>query len=244
MLCEREFITLNAMASIFITGSSHGLGLGLTRYYVQQGCRVYGLARGECPIEHPGLKHSRLDLSDVEAIPAALQKLLPEQLDLAILNAGLLGKIQDMSETSMSDVRQIMDVNVWSNKIITDWLIRRLVGVDQLIYLSSGASVNGNRGWGIYAISKASINMMARLYAHEMPNTHITALAPGLVRTRMMNYLCHETDRTRFPSMQNLIDAERANIIPDTDHAAQNVARSLQRCLDHPSGSFIDIRKL
>ncbi len=232
------------MSAIFISGTSKGLGLGLTRHYLQQGDQVYSVSRSPCPIQHPKLQHRTLDLSQLDAIAENLQGFLPATLDLVILNAGVLGEIKDLAETSMQEIRTVMDINVWANKIILDCLIKQNIPVDQLILISSGASVNGNRGWGAYSISKASVNMMAKLYAEEMPHTHITAYAPGLVHTAMQDYLCHEVDSAKFPSIQRLQSAYQTADMPDIDTAAAKLAASFPRCLDFASGSFLDIRQL
>ena len=232
------------MASIFITGNSNGLGLGLTRHYLEQQHQVYSLSRSDCPISDPNLHHRQQDLTELAQIPAALQALLPQTLDLVILNAGILGEIKDLSQTSMDEVEQLMTTNVWQNKIIVDWLIHNQRKVKQIIFMSSGASVNGNRGWGMYSVSKASLNMMAKLYAEEMPDTHITAYAPGLVQTRMQDYLCHDVDCDQFPSIKNLVGAYQTEMMPDIDSAAKRIASSFKACLKHVSGSFLDIRSL
>lgn len=232
------------MKTIFITGNSQGLGLGLTRYFLDGAHTVYGLSRSPCPIKHAHLHQRIQDLSKLQQIDTALSSLLPEKLDLVILNAGMLGKISDLADTSLEEVQTLMDTNVWSNKIIIDWLIRNHVEVKQLILMSSGASVNGNRGWGIYSISKASINMMAQLYAHEMPDTHITAYAPGLIQTKMQDYLCHHVDTQKFPSVSTLVNAYQTPDMPEIDQAAQRIGSSFNLCLQFNSGSFVDIRDL
>lgn len=232
------------MPSVFITGNSNGLGLGLTHHYLQQDFSVYGLSRSPCPAEHALLHQATQDLADLEQISPCLAGLLPQSLDLVILNAGILGQIQDLNETSMDAVKQLMDVNVWANKVIIDWLIQHQVEVNQLILISSGASINGNRGWGAYSLSKASINMMAKLYAHEMPSTHITAYAPGLVHTQMQDYLCNEVNTEKYPSIQHLVNAYHTADMPSIDVAASNIAQSFAACRQYPSGEFVDIRQL
>jgi NAD(P)-dependent dehydrogenase (short-subunit alcohol dehydrogenase family) len=176
------------MSTIFITGNSQGPGPGLTRYLLEQQHELYSMSRSDCPIEQPYLQQRTQDLSQLQPIEQALSALLPDALDLVVLNAGMLDETRDLSDTPMQEVQQLMDVNVWANKIIIDWLIKNHIRVkQQLILISSGASVNGNRGWGIYSISRASINMMAKLYAHEMPGTYITAYAPGIIHTQMQD---------------------------------------------------------
>jgi NAD(P)-dependent dehydrogenase (short-subunit alcohol dehydrogenase family) len=232
------------MTQIFITGNSNGLGLGLTQYYLQRGDSVVSLSRSRCPLEYDRLRQRQCDLAQLDGIADCLTGLLPARIDLAILNAGILGEIQDLADTPMSQVREIMDINLWANKIIIDHLIRHKIQVEQLILVSSGASINGNRGWGAYSISKAALNMMAKLYAHEMPATHITAYAPGIIHTRMQDYLCQQVDTAKFPSVQNLVNAYQTPDMPDIDNAAERIATSFARCLEFPSGSFVDIRQL
>ena len=86
--------------------------------------------------------------------------------------------------------------------------------------------------------------MMAKLYAHEMPGTHITALAPGLIHTQMQEYLCHQVDRDLYPSINNLFNTMYTDAMPNIDDAAKQIASALPRCLEYPSGSFVDIRQL
>lgn len=232
------------MTTTFITGNSRGLGLGLTRFYLNQGDQVYSMSRNDCPEKHSNLHHCIQDLSQLEQIEQNLESLLPGSLDLVILNAGVLGKISDLADTSMQEVHTIMDINVWSNKVIIDWLIRHNIKPKQLILISSGASVKGNRGWGTYSISKACINMMSKLYVDEMPDTHITAFAPGLVQTQMQDYIYHDVDTIKFPSLARLVDSYQTELMPDIDTAATNIAHSLDKCLQFDSGSFVDIRQL
>ena len=230
----------------FITGNSTGLGLGLTRALLARGWAVRGTSRRGCPATHPRLADARADLADFAALPAVLDRLLDGtgRLDLVILNAGILGEIRDLHETSLEDVRRIMDVNLWANKVIMDWLHASGIPVTQVVMMSSGAAVNGNRGWGGYALSKAALNMLARLYAHELPATHISAIAPGLIDSAMMDYLCEVPDPARFTALGRLRAARGTEDMPAPDEAAERVLGSLPRLLAHPSGSFVDIRRL
>ena len=232
------------MPNILVTGASRGLGLGLAKHYLDRGDRVFHLGRSRCPLSSERLDEQLVDLADLGAIAGALDALDPADLDLVILNAGVLGKIRDLADTPMDEARQLMDINLWANKAIVDWLVQHERLPRQLVFISSGASVNGNRGWGAYSISKAAVNMMAKLYAAELPDTHVVAYAPGLVHTGMQEYLCHQVDTERFPSIAHLVAAYGSEHMPDPDRAAELIAASFERCLQQPSGSFVDIRQL
>ena len=232
--------------NVFITGNSSGLGKGLSEAYLEQGANVYGCSRRGCDIQHQNLHDIHCDLSDFISVESTLNNLLGniEQLDLVFLNAGILGEIKPLSQTTMSELELIMDINVWSNKLILDWLVKWNKPVKQIILISSGAAVLGNKGWGGYALSKAALNMLGRLYSHEMPHTHIAAIAPGLIDTAMMDYLCVELDASEYPALQRIRDARGTDVMPKPREAAERVLSVIPKLLEIPSGDFIDIRQL
>ena len=240
------------MLNVFITGTSSGLGHGFAKHFLEQGDSVYGLSRRGChDLDgelHDELHDIQCDLSDMDGINVALDSLLGEvtSLDLVILNAGILGEIKDLSETSLEAIREVMDINVWANKVILDWLLANKVVVEQIVLISSGASVNGNRGWGAYALSKAALNMLTMLYVYEFPGSHLCALAPGLVDTAMQDYLCDEgkVDKNRYPAIMNLRNARGTEVMPGPDDAAVQIASLFAKMKQHPSGSYLDIRTL
>lgn len=229
---------------VLITGNSSGLGLALTEQLLAEGSEVFGLSRRGCDASGEKLHDIRCDLSDRHAINPALDKLLEgvDSLDLAILNAGILGKIQALHETSVETIDDIMQINVWANKTLIDWLISRDVHCRQIVLISSGAAVNGNAGWGGYSLSKATLNMLTQLYAHELPETHISALAPGLIDTAMQDYLCSEADSDAFPSLQRLRAARGTEAMPNASGAATLLLSRFPDLLQVPSGSFRDVR--
>ncbi|HMA99264.1 MAG TPA: SDR family NAD(P)-dependent oxidoreductase [Wenzhouxiangella sp.] len=236
--------------NVFITGNSSGLGLGLTEALMDRQAIVWGMSRRGCPLKSrfdEVIRDQHQDLGQLSTLHDALDKLLSDclRLDLVILNAGTLGRIQEMHQSDVHDLEHQMRVNVWSNKLILDWLIERQIPVEQVVAISSGAAVNLSYGWGGYSISKSALNNLVRLYAHEMEETHLTALAPGLVDTAMQEYLCAEVDSDEFPSVQKLKDARGTEHMPDARESADIILDLLDRLKDdHPSGAFVDVRNL
>ena len=232
--------------SVFITGNSSGIGLALTGEYLARGYQVYGVSRRGCPLQDDALNDAQCDLADFDTVPPALQSLLGDvmSLDLVVLNAGVLGDIRELHATPMADIRCVMDINLWANKAVMDWLHDSDIRIGQIVFMSSGAAVNGNKGWNGYALSKAALNMMAQLYVHEFPDTHIAAFAPGLVHTRMQDDIRDHVDSTRFPSTQVLKDAIGTGLMPEPREAGRLLADAFARLPAWPSGSFLDIRSM
>jgi len=183
---------------IFITGIGSGLGEALAKEYLEAGKEVYAISRN-CPKSLQGFENlhfKTLNLFALEEIKSTLEILLEDvELDIAILNAGILGELKDMSETSLYEIESVMSLNVWANKVILDFLKGKTV--KQIVAISSGASVSGNRGWNAYSLSKAALNMLIKLYSNEMPNTHLTSLAPGLIMTPMMEHILKNGDEEK-----------------------------------------------
>jgi ornithine--oxo-acid transaminase len=237
-----------ARMKVFITGVSSGLGDGLAEAHLQRGDEVWGVSRRAAPrhLAEAGMAHRELDLADFEAVGPALAELFEgvDQLDLVYLNAGLLGRLSDLAESSLEELQKTFDVNVWANKVVLDSLVA--VGVDtrQVVAISSGASVSGARGWSGYGVSKAALNMLVRLYAAERPDTHFTALAPGLVETSMQDHICALDEDERFPTVERLRAARGTTSMPQPLQAAEAIMGRLPLLRRRPSGEYVDLRHL
>lgn len=232
--------------NVLVTGSSSGLGYALADYYLQKGASVYGLSR-RTPDNAGRYSFEACDVSDFDALEAALNTLLDgvESLDLVVLNAGTLGRIQDMSCCTMAELKAQMDTNLWANKVILDHLIRNETAVGQVIAISSGASLSGSLGWNGYSLSKAALNMMMKLYANEMKTTHLCALAPGLIETPMLGtilYGDHDTDR--YTTVERIRQSKEEGLVLSPAECAAMIDGALEKLKMFPSGEYVDIRNL
>ncbi|TVR45432.1 MAG: SDR family NAD(P)-dependent oxidoreductase [Puniceicoccaceae bacterium] len=235
---------------VFITGVSSGLGWGLARQYLSEGAIVHGCSRRE-PADlaegFPGrLVFRSVDLSREAEARAAVEELLVEAgaIDVAVLNAGILPEVRDLRDTPLATLREVMEVNVWSNKWLIDLLASRREPVRQVVAISSGAAVSGMRGWNAYSVSKAALNMLVKLYAAELPEIHFTAFAPGLIDSAMQDYLTGLPPDERFPPLEKLRRAKGTEAMPGPEEAGRRVAAAIPRLLKYPSGDYVDIRNM
>ncbi len=232
------------MANIMITGIGSGLGKALTQFYLERGNRVLALGHhrpGELS-RHAGLDFLYCDLHRLERIETTVKELVSttERLDLVILNAGILWQIQDMADTPLHEIESVMCINVWANKVLLDALIASRIPVEQIVGISSGAAINCNRGWNAYSLSKAALNTLLKLYAREMEGTHITALAPGIIWTPMLEKVIDETDKIKFPSIQRIEEATKMS----PEEAARLLDATFPKLKQYESGVFLDVRNL
>ncbi len=225
----------------FITGIGSGLGKALVSEAIERGYEVYALSR-RLPEELRGkVNFVRCDLEELENVKTAVYSLLGNlnRIDIVILNAGILGKFGDMRDVSLQEMNRVMNVNLWANKLILDSLMELGVEINQIVGISSGAAVNCNRGWNAYSISKASFNCLLKLYSREMDKTHITALAPGLVLTPMLEEVMAQDD-TLYTSIKRIRESSKRT----PEEAARLLFDIFPKLLSFESGSFLDVRKI
>ena len=226
--------------NILITGCSSGLGLALTNYYLQKGFKVYGISRNKPEIQNQNFIHISFDLSKISEIKTSLTTILKEikNLDLVFLNAGMLGKIKILQELSIEEMQEVYSLNVYANKELLDILMQ--IDVKNIFIISSGASKTGYKGWGSYSLSKAGVNMLVNLYSNEMFNTKIIALAPGVIKTPMTDYIRFELDENIFTSAKKLNEG----LVQTAFETAIKIDAFVNRINEFETGSYVDIRQI
>lgn len=234
--------------NILITGTSSGVGYGLAKYYLHKGDHVFGISRNSNRDlnEHKKFSFLSADLSKFNVLENKLYNFLKEvkRFDLVILNAGQLNEIKDLKDTTLEEIMAIMNINVWANKILIDFLTTHIQNLDHVVAISSGAAVSGSRGWNAYSLSKATLNMLIDLYAKETPNTHFTALAPGIIDTNMQDYIYKHADENKYPVVQKLKAAKGTSMMPGPEKAAKIIAEGIVKTKQYESGAFLDVRTM
>ena len=154
--------------NILITGCSTGFGLGLTKFYLEKGYKVYGISRNKPQIEDENFIFKSFDLSNISEIKRYLSEFIRDikELEIVYLNAGILGEIKSALEITLNQLQAVYELNVYANKELLDML--STINVETIIGISSGAAKNGSVGWAGYSLSKAGLNMLINLYAKEI----------------------------------------------------------------------------
>jgi benzil reductase ((S)-benzoin forming) len=235
--------------SVLITGASTGIGLALARALLARGDRVLALQRRPSPLAGaPGFSELGCDLEDHAGIEPRVGLLLAgvKRLDLIVLNAAIASPIADLADTPLADIQRVMNINTWANKLLLDAVFARGIRVDQVVGVSSGAAVNGSRGWNGYALSKAAFLMLLALYAAERPETHFCSLAPGIVQTRMQDDLNDATPEAleKFPALKRLVAARGTPDMPLPELAAPRLLEAFERARGQASGAFVSLKSL
>jgi len=181
------------MPTALIIGASRGIGLELVRQYRAAGWRVIATARQEADCETLGAlgaEPHRLDVNDVDAVAGMGWKLDDEQLDVAILNAGVYGPRHDGFPVQ-SDFDNVMHTNVLAAMRLLPMLAPLVASRrGKLAVLSSrmgSLSERHSAVGSLYRASKAALNSVLIDTALTFGGNGVTCVAfhPGWVRTDM-----------------------------------------------------------
>ncbi|MEX2311098.1 MAG: SDR family NAD(P)-dependent oxidoreductase, partial [Rhodospirillales bacterium] len=144
--------------------------------------------RSTCGIEATLVPMDLKDFSAIDKVGAALYERFGK-LDIMVANAGLLGVLTPMHQIDPKVWDEVMTVNLtacWRLTRSMDPLLRASDS-GRAIYVTSTVGQQPRAFWGSYAVSKAALDMMARVYAEETQKTNIRVniLNPGPTRTGM-----------------------------------------------------------
>lgn len=231
--------------AILITGTSSGIGQSLAEFYCSQNQDVIGLSRtNPHPIDSDHFNFLSCDISNSTELLDVLSAIPENSIDTIILNAAFLAPMGDLQHTSMETIETSMMTNVWSNKVILDHLFTSQKSLKKVIAISSGVTQSVTRGWNAYALSKSTFNTLIKLYAAECPQTHFLLVAPGLVDTKMQDYLCSLPSSELMPSIAWLKDARKGSDMRNVGELLPILTSVIDSSMHWPSGHYIDLYTL
>ena len=204
-----------------ITGASRGIGAAVAKRYAAEGAQtvlvartVGGLEEVDDEIRAAGGKPATLvpmDLADFDRIDQMGQAIFDRfgRLDVLVGNAGLLGTLSPMPHIEPETWDSVMKVNVTANyRLIRsfDPLLRASVA-GRVIFVSSGAAHGARAYWGVYAVSKAALEMIVLTYADEVKRTdlRVNLINPGPVRTAMRAHAYPGEDPMILPAPADIM---------------------------------------
>ena len=228
---------------ILITGASRGIGRAVALAAAKAGAHLLitgrtigALEELDDEIEADGGKATivELDMHDFAAIPRLAAAINERwgKLDGLIANAATLGPLTPLSH---------LDPQVWDDTIAVNltaqWhLIKAMeplllaASAGRAVLVSSGVAEGVRPFWGPYAISKAGLEAMGRVWAGETEKTNlrINILNPGGTATRMRASAFPGEDPGMLPQPADVAPAFLVLLDPAcTDHGQRFDARDM-----------------
>lgn len=184
---------------VVITGATSGLGLALSRYYLERGAKVAAIARrGELlqvlATEFPDqVLCYALDVRAAEAMQQAAIDFIARIgcPDVVIANAGVsTGTLTEFAEDT-DTFQQVMDINVLGMvKSFQPFIAAmRAAQSGTLVGIASVAGFRGLPGASAYSASKAAAISYLESLRVELHNSgvKVVTICPGYIRTPMTN---------------------------------------------------------
>lgn len=158
-----------------VTGASRGIGAATAARLERDGWQVETAERA-----------SGIDLADPAAAAAAVDRL--ERVDALVCNAGTIVR-KGILETSLDEMRYVLDVNLASVFALAQAAARKMVDADggSIVLLGSMMSFQGGVNVAAYAASKGGVVQLAKALSNELAGrgVRVNAVAPGYIETEM-----------------------------------------------------------
>ncbi|MCD7768572.1 MAG: SDR family oxidoreductase [Oscillospiraceae bacterium] len=169
-----------------VTGGSSGIGLETVRALREAGCVVYAVSRR--PFEEAGTFHIQADVTEDEAVQAAVERVYREQgrIDILVNDAGM--GISGAAEFNGGPAgRHLFDVNFFGMTRFCDAVMpyMRRQGGGRIVNIGSIAGIVPIPFQAYYSASKAAVHSYTMALANEIRPFGITvcALMPGDIAT-------------------------------------------------------------
>lgn len=194
-----EMIDLTGRVAL-VTGASRGIGAAVAKAYAAAGAHVILTARTTGALEEVDdaiqaaggkatiMPLNMLDLDKIDVMgPAIAEKF--GRLDIVVANAAMLGSLTPLGHVDAKEWTRVMDLNVNANFRLLRTLdpLLRVSDAGRVIMVSSSLAQTPRAYWGAYAVSKAALESLAKVYAAETVTTPIKVniIDPGATRTAM-----------------------------------------------------------
>jgi benzil reductase ((S)-benzoin forming) len=185
---------MNGNRLALVTGTSSGIGAALARELLRREWQVVGIARRTAAIADERYRHLALDLSDVPAGSATIERELGARLAergwqrVALVNnaaAAPAGRVQNLDA---DELERACAVNVVMPLWLMGFAVRRKPAQAELriVNVSSGAAQRPFPGLAAYCSSKAALRMAGMTLAAEAEGAvSVLSYEPGVVDTQM-----------------------------------------------------------
>lgn len=184
-----------------ITGASRGIGAAVATRYSAEGAQVILTARTTGGLEEvddairragaAGATLVPLDLTEPDTIDRLGASIYERfgRLDVLVGNAGALGTLSPIAHVEPDTWDSVIQLNLTANWRLIRSLdpLLRASDAGRAIFVTSGVGHEVVPYWGPYAVSKAGLEMMVKMYAAEIAKTAVRAniVNPGGTRTGM-----------------------------------------------------------
>lgn len=201
---------------ILITGASSGIGKESAIQFAKQGAKLTLIARDEKRLQETlshleGTGHNALsyDLSNAEGIPQLMKDLSEKHGRFhGIFHAAGIESVTPITILKESVIDSVFGASIKASLFFAKALSSakvRAEGPTSLVLMSSISGSVGEKGFSVYAASKAAIDGATRSLACELAEKQIriNTIVAGAVKTAMHERMTRFLDDTHLKAFEN-----------------------------------------
>ncbi|MDR1724260.1 MAG: 3-ketoacyl-ACP reductase [Tannerella sp.] len=195
-----------------VTGGTRGIGYGVAKQLAADGFDVAVLGTrsekdvNECleTLRQTGSDtlYIRGNISEADNCRSCVEKVIGKygKIDLLVNNAGVAPeKRVDILETTEESIDRVFGINVKGTFFVSQSVAKQMIrqGKGIIINISSISAYTSSYERPEYCISKASISMMTKLFAHRLAahGVYVYEIRPGVIKTDMTAAVSEKYDR-------------------------------------------------
>jgi NAD(P)-dependent dehydrogenase (short-subunit alcohol dehydrogenase family) len=229
--------------TVFISGSTSGIGFGVASQFLQEGASVYINGRTEESVKSATIRLKSLfpngkmegiaaDFSKADAIKILLEK-LPE-IDILINNVGIYTS-KPFLETTDEDWHRHIEVNVMSGVRLARHFLPQMLKNNwgRIIFVSSECATLVPADLIAYSTTKTSLLALSRGLAQLTKGTQVTvnAVLPGSTMTegaqQFLSQLAIKEDKTMVQAEIDFFREARPNSILQRFASIEEIANTI-----------------
>jgi NAD(P)-dependent dehydrogenase (short-subunit alcohol dehydrogenase family) len=213
-----------------ITGASRGIGAAVAERFAGEGAHLVLVARTVGGLEETDdrvrtaggsatlVPFDLRDFIKIDELGAALYERYG-RLDILIGNAAEFGVFSPLGHIDLDVWSEVLDLNLTANwRLIraTDPLLR-MAPSGRAVFVTSRLARDALPYYGAYAVSKAGLETMVRIYAGEIARTavRVNLIDPGIARTRLRARIFPGENPESIPEPETVAEAFLDLVLPE-----------------------------
>lgn len=230
---------------VVITGGSKGIGRAIALRLAREGCALVLIARSEKLLQAvvdeirervPNALPVRIEVADLNDSDRC-DTLIPDieqacgRIDILINNAGITGRICPLHESTATDIRKNIEVNLISPTILISRVLSGMIArqCGTILNINSIVAKTSFPNWGPYCASKHGMHAIAESVAEEQRDNRIRMLGLylGAVDTQIWDKM-DNAKRNTMLTPEDVADSAAFMLLqPDNIFIPELVLRSM-----------------
>jgi len=225
----------------FISGGTRGLGLAIAKSFLTAGADIAFCGRNSLEVaeverelksSHSSIGQRQIfgltadigDIAQVKTLKTDVKKLLGD-VEILVCNAGVLGPMNQFLTNDLDEWISAVSVNIFGSIFLVHEFLPQMLAKrkGKIIQLSGGGAASPLPGLSSYSASKAGVIRFIETLAEEYKDAgvDINAVAPGMLKTRMLNEMLEAGPDSVGLKLYNKSIAKAAEDIDSTEKACE-----------------------